>query len=598
MFGSVGNRAATLVAGLLPVAVVAQGQSGSHTDLPRWYGKPYEPRWVLLMIDEYWTRLTVCSSPNYNPGGQLYPPAPSASVLLDVQVAPRHSIYVGSETEGAFIVDAALSRFHGASYINATYDVNGSNTTQPFSTLFFDIRLESTNKPLVASANISINATGVEYSFALTGLAPRPDPYPIVLYGASIDGNQSYRATTELYYLPEKTNGSVTKIDNLHGGLLFRNNHTNNQFEPVFPHGFYTSYGDYLDLSLANVQHYADLGFQVVHPIGDYSSNVTTMLAYMDQINLLFQYDMRGSYQNLTSVAAQVDTVKDFSALLLYYTADEPDGNQDPLNATRLAYNLLAKHDKYHPVSLVLNCANYYFAPYTRGATDVLMVDPYPIGINATFSKWGTACNATYGDCGCDDCRGELSDVSDRLDTIADYQAWLDTYPRKPNWIVPQSFSGEGYWSRDPTPGEIWAMNTLAINHGAKGIVSWTYPTQDDLASAHAEQALVFSHAPVLNFLTGAQPQWLATNGTALVDAAAWQVGSQALVSVTTADYNDIHVDVHVALPFAASAVASTPWGNVTWSLVGGGINGSASVLRTSSLAGLASSLVVLDIAG
>lgn len=36
------------------------------------------------------------------------------------------------------------------------------------------------------------------------------------------------------------------------------------------------------------------------------------------------------------------------------------------------------------------------------------MEDVYPIGINGTFSKWGTACNATLGDCGCDNCAGAV----------------------------------------------------------------------------------------------------------------------------------------------------------------------------------------------
>ena len=86
--------------------------------------------------------------------------------------------------------------------------------------------------------------------------------------------------------------------------------------------------------------------------------------------------------------------------LLLWYTADEPDGWGDPLNATTTAYNLITSLDGgdgrggsgYHPISLVLNCENYEFTTYSSGA-DIIMTDAYTIGNNVTFStEWGTEC--------------------------------------------------------------------------------------------------------------------------------------------------------------------------------------------------------------
>ena len=505
--------------------------------------------------------------------------------MLDLQVAPRHSIYVSSETTGAFIVDAALSRIHGVPYLNSTYQA-ALSPSSPFETLFFSIAIESNDQPLVQN-NVTVNTTGNLFDFDLTSLEPRAAAYSVVLYGASVDGNQSYTATTDLYYLPDKTTGSVTKIDNLNGGLLFRNNGTNGQFNPVFPFGFYTNYGGYLELSLQNVQTYADYGFNTIHPIASYSPNDTIVFAYMDSINLLFQYDMRGTYQNLTSVAEQVNFAKDYSSLLLYYTADEPDGNQDPLNGTTLAYNTIAAIDKYHPVSLVLNCANYYFAAYGAG-TDILMEDAYPIGINATYSKWGTVCNMTYGDCGCDDCKGDLSDVSARLDDFTAYQEWLGWYP-KPTWAVPQSFYGEGYWSRNPTVAETWAMNSLSTNHGAKGIMLWTFPTEDELAKANGQQAKVLQVEPVLGFLTGDQPTGVMVSGYPLLDVAYWIVGGQAMIGVANLDYTDGEDVVTVPLPFSAIGIASQPWGSLDWSLMN-------ATLAVSNLPALATSLLILNI--
>lgn len=89
---------------------------------------------------------------------------------------------------------------------------------------------------------------------------------------------------------------------------------------------------------------------------------------------------------NLTEVAIEVERVKNSSALLLWYTGDEPDGTSDPLNATSLAYDTIYEHDGYHPVSLVLNCQNYYWTNYTAG-TDIVMQDTYMIGNNVTFSS-------------------------------------------------------------------------------------------------------------------------------------------------------------------------------------------------------------------
>ena len=540
-----------------------------------------------LPLHDTLTHLILSTSyPNYDPGGELYPPTPSSSLLLDLKIVPRHSIYVSSETTGAFIVDAALSRIHGAYYIASSgQSFKATSNASSTNALIFSITVEGNDKPLVQN-NVTINTTSNLFDFDLTSLEPRTTAYHVLLHGTTVGGNQTYTAATDLYYLPDKTTGSVTKIDNLNGGLLFRNNSTTSQFAPVFPFGFYTNYGGYLELSLENVQTYADYGFNTIHPIASYSPNVTTVFAYMDSINLLFQYDMRGTYQNLTSVAEQVNLAKDYSSLLLYYTADEPDGNQDPLNATSLAYDTIAAMDKYHPVSLVLNCANYYFATY-GAATDILMEDAYPIGINATYSKWGTVCNATYGDCGCDDCKGELSDVSARLDDFTDYQEWLGWWP-KPTWAVPQSFYGEGYWSRNPTVAETWAMNLLSVNHGAKGIMLWTFPTEDDLAEANAQQAKVLSKEPVLNFLTGDQPTVVIIPGYPMLDIAYWIVGGKAMVGVANLDYEASEGAVTVPLHFSATGIDSQPWGSLGWSLTN-------TTLNVGDLPALATSLLILN---
>ena len=72
---------------------------------------------------------------------------------------------------------------------------------------------------------------------------------------------------------------------------------------------------------------------------------------------------------NSTALTEEVNRIKSRPNLLLWYTADEPDGTSDLLHATTTASKLVSSLDGgdgqggagYHPVSLVLNCQNYYF---------------------------------------------------------------------------------------------------------------------------------------------------------------------------------------------------------------------------------------------
>jgi hypothetical protein len=79
-------------------------------------------------------------------------------------------------------------------------------------------------------------------------------------------------------------------------------------------------------------------------------------------------------YKNLTAVAQLVNTYASLPNLLNWETAHEPDGNSDPQNAAKQAYDLIYQMDGYHPISIVLNCQDYNFSPYVTGADIVLHV--------------------------------------------------------------------------------------------------------------------------------------------------------------------------------------------------------------------------------
>nr|POE62923.1 hypothetical protein CFP56_03826 [Quercus suber] len=550
------------------------GFSGKHTDIPRWCGKPYLPGY-----------------PNYNPGGMLHPPSPSPSPLLYVQVQPRHSIYDSSESKGDFIVSAQISHIHGVPIDKPLFPYE-YDAKSPWGLLDFTLRIEDIDQ-LLLSSHIPFGSNATLFDFDISALKPRLEPYNVVLYGTSIlsRSSRNYTATTELYYLPAKNTGSTVKIDNLHGGLLVANNVTSYAFQPLLPFGFYTSCSSYLNYSLANVTAYKDLGFNAINPVCAFTDgDIGYLFDWLDKTNIWYQYDMRGTYLNLSSVAAQVPLVKDRSSFLSWYTADEPDGAQYALNSTRLAYDFLRQADPYHPTGLVLNCANYHFAAYTSGA-DYVMEDAYPVGINPTFSKWNTTCNTTYGDCGCDDCAGSLRDVSARLDAFHAYDSWLARSP-KPLWAVLQAFSGEGYWSRDPSPQESWAMMLLAFNHGATGLMSWLFPASDALNAAHARMARVAAVPPVRDFLVGAKPQLLPLEGPEVerLDVAFWREGRRVLVGFVNTEPEAWDGKVEVVVPRAlVHRIVSQPWGRLEWRVESG-------KLCLEGTPGLGASFVVVEV--
>ncbi|KAJ4407661.1 hypothetical protein N0V82_009863 [Gnomoniopsis sp. IMI 355080] len=526
------------------------------------------------------------------PGGFLTASEPSSSPLLDVQVIPRHSIYVGNETTAEFIVDAVLSSYHGSAYsgLGTSTGANASDT------LAFTVASQGN---VLVSGNVDVGTSDNLFSFNLSQLTPSTTSYPITLTGSTSNGG-NFTAASELFYLPNKDTGSVVKVDRLYGSILYRNNNTAGVFKAYFPYGYYGSYGGYFNVTGVPTQ-FANDGFNALNIVSDFADgDMTYTLDEMDGTDLMLQYDMRNSYQNLTSVTQQLPLVKDHPSLLTYYTADEPDGWGYTFDSCTDAYNLLATQDKYHPTALVLNCQNYYFEQYSAGA-DIIMEDAYPVGINATFStKWNTPVNLTYGDCGCDNCVGSfnLLNVATRVDDFKKYAAWLggSALTRKPIWAVPQAFSGEQYWSRDPTAEETWATDLLAFNHGAKGRLAWLYPPSAVLGNASAQLAKVVTVSPVVDYLTGANPVLVqdatTASGNSSLDVAYWSPSGQGvLVGVVNPVDSPAAAPVKIALPggLNVSKIGATPWGNTSWSFDG------SALVATGGLAGHATSYILLE---
>jgi hypothetical protein len=519
--------------------------------------------------------------------------------MLYVTIEPRYSIFLENDV-GSFIVNAAISHFFGQPYTNISYDDPGSGTGNPFTTMDFEIHNEETGSLLV-SDSVPVNSTGNLFGFSFSSFTPRPAPYAISIYGTSPDGQQFYTATTSIYVLPSRSYGSAVKIDNRFGGLYVQNAFNNwIGWYAIFPNGYYAD-GGYVtpsNFSTANLDTYASQGFNTINIVPDGGlpdqSYPTAALAQywdrMDELNLFNIYDMRFAFMNSTRISTQVALWENRTTLLMWYTADEPDGWEYALNSTKLAYDQLKELDPYHPVSLVLNCQNFYYREYSSGA-DIVFEDAYPVAINATWSiPWDTPCNLTYGDCGCDNCVGELEDVSNRLDDIQSYQANLEGQRSKPTWAVLQAFGEQDYWKSIPSPAEVENMMMLAVNHDAKGITYWIYPSTDEVNVDSGELGKVFQSEPGRGFLFGDNAiKGLEVVGEPLVDASAWIVGSQMMVGVASEEYIDFSSTITITLPASASSIDVVLFGDSSWTVAG-------NQLSKTGLKGLEVDILVLNL--
>lgn len=112
----------------------------------------------------------------------------------------------------------------------------------------------SVNGKKLTSGHVPLNATKFALPFSLSSLKPRAEAYNITC--SATFSSQEFRTTALLTYLPDPPAdiGSVTKMDLRTGGLLARPaNGKGGPFEAVFPIGFYTSYGGFLETNYSTV---------------------------------------------------------------------------------------------------------------------------------------------------------------------------------------------------------------------------------------------------------------------------------------------------------------------------------------------------------
>jgi hypothetical protein len=533
-----------------------------------------------------------CRNASFNPGGWFEEPTKSETPLIDFKIRPRMNLYLEDDTTSSFIVDAPISWYRG----HALPDNNISALSSHSSVISLEIK--AGNKSLCLNkTSIYIGSMDNEIPFDLSALAVANEPYNITMTG-TLKGhrNETFTATTQLTKLPLRTdNGTVTRLDNLYGGLSVRNGQSKD-WTSLFPYTYYVQWSLYWSANLSTLDEFAAMGYNVIHivPTGDLGNTpfpwdkFQPYLDRADELGLYFMYDVRWDYTNLTTMVDQINRLHNHPSILLWYTADEPDGKSNPINSTLIAYNTIKAIDPYHPVSLALNCRDFYYADYAAGA-EIVLEDVYPVSTNTSYSTvYNTPCNATYGCCGCDDCTGSFSDISTRLDEFSHKDSLLGW--QKIHWAAPQAFGNETFWSRYPSAAEEVVMNLLSVNHKAKGIVMWDFPTTADILNFTNRLAAVLTKEPVAGFLVGARlVQRLGVVGAGNVDAATWVKDDEVLVSIVNLDYGDTMSNVTVSLPedIRVTEVSRSLWGDACWSVHGNRIS-------VDSLMGLEVSLLLL----
>lgn len=183
-------------------------------------------------------------------------------------------------------------------------------------------------------------------------------------------------------------------------------------------------------------------GFNAVQSYDSKPETIRKMAAISKKLGLKFLPNFR-SYQTTISKNLGGNT-----ELLGFYIEDEPEGRSVP-SAKMQALKESLKKDHSGVLTAVARLRPQ-MVKYYRNATDVFMIDPYPVPYMPM--TW----------------------LSDSLEEAGRQVS------KERLWAVIQAFGGEKYvkdgWPRRPTFEEMRCLTYLAMIHGAHGVFYFSYP--------------------------------------------------------------------------------------------------------------------------
>ena len=138
-------------------------------------------------------------------------------------------------------------------------------------------------------------------------------------------------------------------------------------------------------------------------------------------------------------------------------------------------------------------------------------------------------------------------------------------------------------------------MTMLSINHGAKGIIMWTFPTTAELTDVTSRLARVLTGV-CAEYILGAnimtEP---AVDGANDIDVSAWKTGNSILVSIVNSAHENTTGPISLSLPggLRATNIKQVLWGDGGWHLTS---TSSASHLERSDIQSLSTDILILSV--
>ncbi len=205
-----------------------------------------------------------------------------------------------------------------------------------------------------------------------------------------------------------------------------------------FPIGMYS-------VPLDQLQTVKDAGFNTVQT---YEAQPSLLAPYMSQVKsiglkAIFTICNTNYVCSDSNIRNSAKNYKDDVSLLSWYLKDEP-GLAGVTPETLIHMDDIIGIETSTPTSIVLSNPQYY--EEYKDSSDIFMIDPYPIKPTR-----------------------EIIEVADWVDL-----ARFATDDSKPVVAVLQAFEGWS-WPRLPTQEEVRVMSYLAVIHGAKGLMYYTY---------------------------------------------------------------------------------------------------------------------------
>lgn len=141
-------------------------------------------------------------------------------------------------------------------------------------------------------------------------------------------------------------------------------------------------------------------------------------------------------------------------------------------------------------------------------------------------------------------------------------------------------------------------MTMLSVNHGAKGIIMWTFPTTPELVNVTSALAELLTDK-CADLLLGADlSSGLAVDGAPAADVSVWENGQRMLLSIVNPSYEDAVGLVEFQLPINVTAHNFTSlWGENQWKAVDDG-GGYIRSLQKTGLSGLSVDVLLLSLRG